>query len=107
MTIWFVGECKRCGDCCRIFVYRCPTTEEVGVCRYLREDNLCELHLLTEADRESVATAPEIEWFKENCLGFPRYMERQDEEAVLTLLKKVGWPTKNCGYKLIVEDFDG
>lgn len=97
--IRFDGKCNKCGGCC----YQVKVSfmiDETGVCQFLTDDNLCAIR-----GRTIVPTDEQLEYWRANCDNYPQMMTKQDPERVLVSLKRLGWPTKTCGYKLVV--FDG
>ena len=77
---------------------------EKGICKYLRPDNLCEIRLTPRKDRLDNFPELAVVYYERNCIGFPRYLSRQDPELLMPSLCNLGWPPESCGYYLEVAD---
>jgi len=100
-SVELIGGCLRCGDCCRLMCKEKFMVGEDGVCRYLNQDNLCDIHLMGKGHRKRLP--PEVlEYWTRNCEKFPWYLERQHPSHLRGYLNLVKWPTKNCGYSVVI-----
>lgn len=102
------GKCNQCGDCCRLMCKSAFMLDpQTGYCRYLINGqgmDACAIHLMSPGQRS--ALPPEVQWYwNTNCDKFPKYLPDQTCAYVKRYLKKVGWPTDNCGYT--VEYYNG
>jgi hypothetical protein len=89
------GKCVMCGDCCRLMCKASYMLNEKGVCKFLAEDNTCDIQAGRVEPKED-----EVAYWKANCETFPKYIATQSYDELLAAMTRLGWPTIRCGYVL-------